>query len=338
MNRKGAPRLRKPQWGSRGAHPLAPKNYRNTRFSSTCCPRAASPALARTRIRRTGSHRQPTVSHEVTVLKWPNGILFFLGLMVLLFLLNLFGIRLMSGDNRWVTWWKIIIPSITAIFMFTILSTSNFTALSFGGNSGFASYGTGGHLRRPVHQRGRLRLPRFPAGAGLRGRGREPAAARAADHDRLGGHCHGDLRRPTDRLRRRGELGHVGLHAGDWVGLSASPWAGSPLVSALQVAGVACSARTRGCCWWTPVSRRPGPAGISPGHLGPDQLRPVGQRQPAQGVPAAEPVGHPVGFAAGRGAGHRLRVRHPRAVLVHAGRVHHRDHRADLRHAGSGYR
>lgn len=53
-----------------------------------------------------------TTSHGVTVLTWPTGILFFLGLMALFFLLNLFGIRLMSETNRWVTWWKIIIPSI----------------------------------------------------------------------------------------------------------------------------------------------------------------------------------------------------------------------------------
>lgn len=44
-----------------------------------------------------------TTSHGVAVLTWPNGILFFLGLM--------------AETNRWVTWWKIIIPSITAIFM-----------------------------------------------------------------------------------------------------------------------------------------------------------------------------------------------------------------------------
>lgn len=72
------------------------------------------------------------VSSGVQTLQWPDGILFFLGLMVLFWLVNFFGVKLLSRINTVVTWWKLIIPTLTFIFLFVIDRGSNFTSLAGG--------------------------------------------------------------------------------------------------------------------------------------------------------------------------------------------------------------
>ncbi|GAA3753110.1 APC family permease [Microbacterium kribbense] len=67
----------------------------------------------------------------VDVLSWPNGILAGFALMIVFFALNFFGARFLAESNRWVTLWKIALPTLTFIFLFFILKGSNFT--SFGG-------------------------------------------------------------------------------------------------------------------------------------------------------------------------------------------------------------
>lgn len=67
----------------------------------------------------------------VDVLSWPNGIVAGFILMLLFFALNFFGARFLAESNRWVTLWKIALPTLTFIFLFFILKGSNFT--SFGG-------------------------------------------------------------------------------------------------------------------------------------------------------------------------------------------------------------
>lgn len=67
----------------------------------------------------------------VQVLSWPSGILTGFGLMFLFFVLNFFGARFLAESNRWVTLWKIALPTLTFIFLFFILKGSNFT--SYGG-------------------------------------------------------------------------------------------------------------------------------------------------------------------------------------------------------------
>ncbi|HZU18165.1 MAG TPA: APC family permease [Candidatus Dormibacteraeota bacterium] len=70
------------------------------------------------------------------VLAWPNGILFGLGLMLLFFVLNFFGVRLLSEWNRWFTWWKIVVPVLTFCFLFAA-----FKGVNYGGPGGFAPMG-----------------------------------------------------------------------------------------------------------------------------------------------------------------------------------------------------
>jgi amino acid transporter len=179
-----------------------------------------------------------TVSHGVTVLTWPNGILFFLGLMTIFFVLNYFGVKLLAEVNRWFTWWKLIIPSITAIFLFVVLRGSNFTSLSFGRTHGFAPYGTGvifeamatggvifAYLgfRQALHYAGEARNPQrdVPLATIL------SVVIAAVIYVALQIGFIGAVR-----------WGPAGVHAGDWAGLSTSPWASSPLVSATKAAGL----------------------------------------------------------------------------------------------------
>jgi amino acid transporter len=59
-------------------------------------------------------------------------------LLIGFFLLNYFGVRFLGAFNTVVTWWKLIIPTLTIIFLLTVYNSSNFGAA---GNSGFAPFG-----------------------------------------------------------------------------------------------------------------------------------------------------------------------------------------------------
>jgi len=173
------------------------------------------------------------ISAGVTTLKWPDGILFAIGLMLLFFLLNYFGIRLLSEVNRWVTWWKLIIPTLTFIFLFTVLRGSNFH--SYGG---FAAQGTapifealsttgiifaylgfrqaleyGGEARNPQRD-----IPLATVGA---------IVIAMVVYVGLQVAFVGALRWPQ-----------AGVHPGDWTALAKSSWSNAPLYDALKAAGV----------------------------------------------------------------------------------------------------
>lgn len=65
------------------------------------------------------------------ILAWPNGILAGIVLMAIFFVLNFFGARFLSESNRWVTIWKLALPTATFCLLFTVLNGSNF--VSYGG-------------------------------------------------------------------------------------------------------------------------------------------------------------------------------------------------------------
>lgn len=68
-----------------------------------------------------------TTVDGVQVLSWPYGIGSGFILMLLFFVLNFFGARFLAESNRWVTIWKIALPTLTFIFLFFILDGSNFS-------------------------------------------------------------------------------------------------------------------------------------------------------------------------------------------------------------------
>ncbi len=170
----------------------------------------------------------------VEILSWPNGIGVGVGLMLLFFFLNFFGIKLLSEVNRWIVWWKIVIPVTTFCFLFTILRGSNFTA--FGG---FNPMGTGAVLqalplsgiifaylgfRQALDYAGEARNPQrhVPLATVL------SIVIAMAIYVGLQIGFIGALR-----------WGAAGVHPGDWSGLTGSPWASGPLYNALTAAGIA---------------------------------------------------------------------------------------------------
>ncbi|HET7387112.1 MAG TPA: APC family permease [Nocardioidaceae bacterium] len=64
----------------------------------------------------------------VDVLTWPNGIVAGIILMLFFFVLNFYGAKLLSESNRWVTLWKIALPTATFCFLFYVLNGANFHA------------------------------------------------------------------------------------------------------------------------------------------------------------------------------------------------------------------
>lgn len=178
-----------------------------------------------------------TVRDGVSMLSWPRGIVAAIALMVLFLAINLFGVKMLSECNRWVTWWKIIIPTATFLLLFLTFDGSNFTSHGFFGS---ASGGGPGSMFEAVAVSGIA----F-ALMGFRG---------VIDFG-------GEVRRPGRNIPL-GTVGCVviplaiylglqiaflgaidwadaGVSAGDWTALAGSSWADGPLAAALHSSGYA---------------------------------------------------------------------------------------------------
>jgi amino acid transporter len=179
-----------------------------------------------------------TTSHGVTEMAWPKGILFGIGLMVIFFVLNFFGIRLLAEVNRWLTWWKIIIPALTAIFLFTITKASNFSSLGFSGHSGFAPYGVAS-IFGAISSTGILfSYLGFRQALDFAGEAKNPQK-----HVPLATILSVLIAFVIYVAIQVGFTGAVdwhnaGVHPGDWAGLASSGWSAAPLFSAFQAAGI----------------------------------------------------------------------------------------------------
>ncbi|MFK0002733.1 APC family permease [Paenarthrobacter sp. NPDC090522] len=82
-----------------------------------------------------------TESEGTMILSWPRGILVGFALLVVFFILNSLGAKVLSESNKYMTIWKLVIPVVAAGLMFTAFSSANFT---IGG--GFAPMGSGAVL------------------------------------------------------------------------------------------------------------------------------------------------------------------------------------------------
>lgn len=203
-------------------------------LSAIAVPASEAEAVVTYVSSQTKSGTLTTVTSGVVTLKWPLGILFMLGLMGLFWVLNFFGIRLLSELNRWVTWWKLIIPTLTFIFLFTVLRGSNFTGLHGGFTPNgvapiFEAMSTTGIIfaflgfRQALDYAGEAKNPQrdVPLATVL------SVVIAMLIYVGLQVAFVGALR-----------WGHAGVHPGDWSGLAASGWANAPLYSALKAAGV----------------------------------------------------------------------------------------------------
>ena len=185
------------------------------------------------------SSRYPSVglttkSSGTTVLAWPWGIWCAVGLMVIFFCVNVFGVRLLSETNKWVTWWKIVIPTCTFCFLYTLFRSSNFT-----GFGGFVPLGTPGifnalsisgivfsylGFRQAIEYGGETRRPQRDL----------PIAT-------IGAVVITMLVYVGLQIGFLGALDwhHAGVAPGHWAGLTASPWAAAPFYKELTAFGIA---------------------------------------------------------------------------------------------------
>jgi amino acid transporter len=173
------------------------------------------------------------VSSGVTVLTWPNGIVFALLLMVVFFVVNIFGVRFLSEFNRWITWWKLIVPTATFLLLFTAFKGSNFT--SYGGFAPlgpspiFQALATGGIVfaylgfRQALEYGGEARNPQrdVPIATVL------SVLIAVVVYVLL-------------QLAFTGAInfGNAGIASGNWAGLKGSSWGSSPLYSELNATGI----------------------------------------------------------------------------------------------------
>jgi amino acid transporter len=173
------------------------------------------------------------VAHGKNVLEWPNGVLFAIGLMIFFFLLNYFGVLLLAEVNRWVTWWKLIIPTLTAVFLFTIVKGSNFHSyggfVPLGGSSIFFAISSTGIL---------FAFLGFRQALDFAGEAKNPQK-----HVPLATILAVVICTAIYIMLQVGIVGALNWHAasvavGHWAGLASSPWANGPLVDALRAAGV----------------------------------------------------------------------------------------------------
>ncbi|MGH3320565.1 MAG: APC family permease [Streptosporangiaceae bacterium] len=171
-------------------------------------------------------------AHGIPILG-PPGIGFAVGLMLMFFFLNVFGIRLLAEWNRWFTWWKIFIPIVTFCFLFLVFKGSNFTLYG-----GFFPKGNGALFQTLSISGIAFAFLGFRQAVEYGGEGKRPGR---------------DIPLATVlsvvittliyiglQIGILGALdwGNAGITPGNWGGLLGSTWGTTPLYSAMIAAGI----------------------------------------------------------------------------------------------------
>jgi amino acid transporter len=173
-------------------------------------------------------------SSGTTVLAWPRGIGGAIGLMILFFCVNVFGVRLLSETNKWVTWWKLVIPTCTFCFLFTIFRSTNFHAYG-----GFVPLGTSGIFNALSVSGIVFSYLGFRQAIEFGGETRHPQ--RDLPIATIGAVLITMLVYVGLQIGFLGALDwhRAGVAPGHWAALSGSPWAAAPFYKELTAAGVA---------------------------------------------------------------------------------------------------
>ncbi|MHB1740615.1 MAG: APC family permease [Actinomycetes bacterium] len=173
------------------------------------------------------------VSHGITVLTWWRGITAGIVLMAIFFLLNYFGIRLLAETNRWITWWKLIIPTLTFILLFFAFRGSNLS--SYGGffplghSAIFSALSSSGIVFAYLG---------FRQALDYAGEARNPQ--RDVPRATIGSVVIAMVLYTALQIAFLGSMrwGSLKIKVGDWAGLSGSAWASGPLYQALHAANI----------------------------------------------------------------------------------------------------
>ncbi|WP_051687775.1 APC family permease [Curtobacterium sp. S6] len=175
----------------------------------------------------------------VSMLSWPNGILLGIALMVFFLAVNIFGVKFLSEANRWITWWKIIVPAATFLLLFIVFKASNFTDHGFFGNGNGGHHGSGSMLQAVAVSGIAFALMGFRGVIDFAGEVRKP-------HRNIPLGTLGCIVLPLAiyvglQIAFIGAIdwADAGVSPGDWSGLMSSSWADGPLGSALHASGIA---------------------------------------------------------------------------------------------------
>ena len=196
-----------------------------------------------------------------TILSWPKGIMLGYGFMLLFFVLNFVGIRLLSEVNRWVVLWKLVIPTLTFIFVFFAFRGQNYSSAvggltPLGTSPIFQAVATSGIVfsylgfRQALEYAGEARNPQrdvpratiISVGIGI------------ALYTLLQVAFTGAIR-----------WGSLGVKLGNWSALGTSKWATGPFYSELHAAGLGFLAAFAALLIWDAVIS---PAGTGYVYLG----------------------------------------------------------------------
>lgn len=174
-----------------------------------------------------------TTDQGVTLLSGP-GILAGIALMVFFFFINFFGVRLFAKFNKWITWWKLIIPTATFVLLFCTFDGSNFSH-----HGGIAPQGPGSVFTALISAGVVFSFIGFRYALEFGGEARNPqrdlpvvtilaVVIVAAIYTALQIAFIGAIK-----------WSKAGLSPGDWGGLAGSDWADQPLYDALNSSGIA---------------------------------------------------------------------------------------------------
>lgn len=167
------------------------------------------------------------------MLAWPTGIIVGWFLLLFFFALNIFGAKLLTESNKVVTIWKLVVPTITFLLMFTAFRSENFfdyggfapmgVSAIFGAVSGGGIVFAYAGIRQIVDFGGEVINPKknIPL-AMLIGGLLIPLALYTLLQISFIGAI---------------DWEHAEVAAGDWTGLMASHWASEPLLAAVTAAG-----------------------------------------------------------------------------------------------------
>ena len=169
-----------------------------------------------------------------TILSWPKGIMLGYGFMLFFFVLNFVGIRLLSEINRWVVLWKLVIPTLTFIFVFVAFRGSNYGSAvggiaPLGASPIFGAVATTGIVfsflgfRQALEYAGEARNPQRDV----------PRATIISVGT-------GIVLYTLLQVAFTGAIrwGKLGVKVGDWSVLGTSKWATGPFYSELHAAGI----------------------------------------------------------------------------------------------------
>ena len=189
----------------------------------------------------------PSLTTNISTLGYP--IMTALGtfvaalLMVFFFFLNYFGIRVMGKTNSGMTWWKLIIPSITVITLFAVgFNPLNLNGLSFTSAgttySGFMPYGFGPTLEAVAISGIVFSFLGFRQGLDYAGEAKNPQ--RAVPIATVGAVLIGIVLYVLLQIVYIGGIkwAALGVPAGDWAGISGSVIGNAPMAMLAQSAGI----------------------------------------------------------------------------------------------------